>query len=231
MTLSDSLPAACHFTALAYRFAFYDTVVRGRVSLVPDTTFTACRSLYTGGFFRAACPESSHVPWPSPVHTRLDILLSLAGFKLTMRQDSLHVAACNFASPFWVFHRASPLGSHHQVPASYEAVWSLPRPDSHRLVVPSFARRAVVGLTLTDNFTASSLNSLSYTRIWIPSFFCYHSFQIYEFTDSTKMILLQFDAHWRSAYGFSVDISCTRAGRLYPKAFRISACSDVTSVL
>lgn len=149
MTLSDSLPAACHFTALAYRFAFYDTVVRGRVSLVPDTTFTACRSLYTGGFFRAACPESSHVPWPSPVHTRLDILLSLAGFKLTMRQDSLHVAACNFASPFWVFHRASPLGSHHQVPASYEAVWSLPRPDSHRLVVPSFARRAVLGLTLT----------------------------------------------------------------------------------
>ena len=149
MTLSDSLLAACHFTVQAYRFAFYDPVVRGRVSLVPDTTFTACRSLYTGGFFRAACPDSTHVPWPSPLHTRLGILLSLKGFKLTMRQDSLHVAACNVASPFLAFHRASPLGSRHQVPASYVAVWSLPRPDSHRLVVPSFARRAVNYLSLT----------------------------------------------------------------------------------
>lgn len=149
MTLSDSLLAACHFTVLAYRFAFYDSAVRGRVSLVPDTTFIACRSLYTGGFFRAACPYSSHVPWPSPIHTRLGILLTLTGFKLTMRQDSLHVAACNVASPYWAFHRASPLGSHHQVPANYEAVWSLPRADSHRLVVPSFARRAVAHLTLT----------------------------------------------------------------------------------
>ncbi len=51
--------------------------------------------------------------------------------------------------PLWAFHRASPLGSHHQVPASYEAVWPLPQPDLHRLVVPSFARRAVRGLTLT----------------------------------------------------------------------------------
>jgi hypothetical protein len=124
-------------------------VVRGRVSLVPDTTFIACCSLYTGGFFRAAYPDSSHVPWPSPLHTRLGILLTLAGFKLTMRQDSLHVAACNVASPYWAFHRASPLGSPHQVPASYEAVWSLPRPDSHRLVVPSLARRAANYLTLT----------------------------------------------------------------------------------
>lgn len=149
MTLSDSLLAACHFACLAYRFAFYDSSVRGRVSLVPDTTFIACRSLYTGGFFRAAYPDSSHVPWPSPLHTRLGILLTLAGFKLTMRQDSLHVAACNVASPYWAFHRASPLGSHHQVPASYEAVWSLPRPDSHRLVVPSLARRAVQSFTFT----------------------------------------------------------------------------------
>ncbi|CAB3395087.1 protein of unknown function [Kyrpidia spormannii] len=41
------------------------------------------------------------------------------------------------------------LGSHHQMPASYEAVWPLPRPDLHRQVVPSFARRAVSDLTLT----------------------------------------------------------------------------------
>lgn len=42
-TLSDSLLATYHFTLRAYRFALYDQmVVRGRVSLVPDTTVTAC---------------------------------------------------------------------------------------------------------------------------------------------------------------------------------------------
>jgi hypothetical protein len=39
-------------------------------------------------------------------------------------------------------HRASTLGSLHQLPVSYEATWLLPRSDSHRLVVPSLARRA-----------------------------------------------------------------------------------------
>ena len=31
------------------------------------------------------------------------------GSDLTMRQDSLHVTACKFASPFWAFHRCSIL--------------------------------------------------------------------------------------------------------------------------
>ena len=39
-------------------------------------------------------------------------------------------------------HRASTLGFLHQLPVSYEATWFLPRPDFHRLVVPSLARRA-----------------------------------------------------------------------------------------
>ncbi len=39
-------------------------------------------------------------------------------------------------------HRASTLGSLHQLPVSYKATWLLPRPDLHRLVVPSLARRA-----------------------------------------------------------------------------------------
>lgn len=39
-------------------------------------------------------------------------------------------------------HGASALGFLHQLPVSYEATWLLPRPDSHRLVVPSLARRA-----------------------------------------------------------------------------------------
>ena len=40
-------------------------------------------------------------------------------------------------------HGASSLGSLHQMPVSYEATWLLPRPDLHRLVVPSLARRAI----------------------------------------------------------------------------------------
>ncbi len=41
-------------------------------------------------------------------------------------------------------HGASTLGSLHQLPVSYEATWLLPRPDSHRLVVPNLARRAML---------------------------------------------------------------------------------------
>jgi len=39
-------------------------------------------------------------------------------------------------------HGASSLGSLHQMPASFETTWFLPRPDLHRLVVPNLARRA-----------------------------------------------------------------------------------------
>jgi hypothetical protein len=39
-------------------------------------------------------------------------------------------------------HRASTLGSLHQLPVSYEATWLLPRLNFHQLVVPSLARRA-----------------------------------------------------------------------------------------
>ena len=47
-------------------------------------------------------------------------------------------------TPVGGFHRASSLGSRHQMPASYEAAWSLPRLDFHQLVVPSFARRTII---------------------------------------------------------------------------------------
>jgi Na+/serine symporter len=39
-------------------------------------------------------------------------------------------------------HKASTLGSLHQLPFSYEATWLLPRLIFHQLVVPSLARRA-----------------------------------------------------------------------------------------
>ena len=62
-----------------------------------------------------------------------------------MRQDSLYVTACSFASPQnpEAFTGAPSLGSRHQTPASYEAAWSLPRLDFRQQVVPSLARRAV----------------------------------------------------------------------------------------
>ena len=41
-------------------------------------------------------------------------------------------------------HRASTLGSLHQLPVSYEATWLLPRLNFHQLVVPSLARRAIL---------------------------------------------------------------------------------------
>ncbi|MDF2683238.1 MAG: hypothetical protein K0R47_4428 [Brevibacillus sp.] len=41
-------------------------------------------------------------------------------------------------------HRASTLGSLHQLPVSYEATWLLPRLNLHQLVVPSLARRAKI---------------------------------------------------------------------------------------
>ena len=70
------------------------------------------------------------------------------GLEMTMRQDSLYVTACSFASPQnpEAFTGAPSLGSRHQTPASYEAAWSLPRLDFRQQVVPSLARRAI-GLT------------------------------------------------------------------------------------
>lgn len=39
-------------------------------------------------------------------------------------------------------HGTSTLEFLHQLPVSYEPTWLLPRPDFHRLVVSSLARRA-----------------------------------------------------------------------------------------
>ena len=49
-------------------------------------------------------------------------------------------------------HRASTLGSLHQLPVSYEATWLLPRLIFHQLVVPSLARRAIIKSRHTPSF-------------------------------------------------------------------------------
>ena len=88
------------------------------------------------------------------------------GLFLTMRQDSLHVTAYSFCfHSLWSFHRASSLGSHLQMPASYKAAWSLPRLDFHQQVVPSLARRTqqlkfVLLVTLQNHALSVQLFSL-----------------------------------------------------------------------
>ncbi len=95
MFLSDSLPSEMRFRQ-AYTLSLYLSVM-GRVSPVPNHTFHTYRFPYTERFFRAAFPVSSHVPWFSPICTRLNFsLLSFETF-LTIRQNSLYVTVCMFA--------------------------------------------------------------------------------------------------------------------------------------
>lgn len=130
------------FHRLAYRFALYGFAVRRRVSPVPNITVLACRSLYTGEFFRAAYPESSRVPWPSQLFTALGSLLSLSGPISRCGRIHLMLRPASLLHPHGFFTDAPSLGSRHQTSASYEAVWSLPRSDSHRQAMSSLAGRA-----------------------------------------------------------------------------------------
>ena len=65
----------------------------GRASPVPASTLRAFRSQYPGGFFAAAAPGSSRLPWPSPSHSGLGSPFPppLGEVPLTRRQDSRDV--------------------------------------------------------------------------------------------------------------------------------------------
>lgn len=67
------------------------------------------------------------------------------GSILTMRQDSLHVTACKFASltVIELFIGLQLARFRQRLPTSYGTAWSLSRSDLHRLVIPSLARRAL----------------------------------------------------------------------------------------
>ena len=69
------------------------------ISPVPSSTFIAFRFPYAEGFFKAAPPDSSPFPWPSPTYERLGSLLSGYPAKFTTLQNSLHVTDCYFAHP------------------------------------------------------------------------------------------------------------------------------------
>lgn len=96
MFLSDSLPSEIRFRQ-TYTLSLYLSVM-GRVSPVPNHTFHTYHFSYTEGFFRAAFPVSSHVPWFSPIYARLNFpLLSFRRPFLTIRQNSLNVMVCMIA--------------------------------------------------------------------------------------------------------------------------------------
>ena len=109
---------------------------RRRPSPVPRSTFPPFRAPYAGGLVDAASPGASRRPWPSPVLARLGSpLLPLRGlpyrrgrlrFMLRTGESlALHRGLC---------HGASPVGSRLAAAVNYRAAWSLPGPDSHRLV-------------------------------------------------------------------------------------------------
>lgn len=94
----------------AYTLSLYLSVM-GRVSPVPNHTFHTYRFPYTERFFRAAFPVSSHVPWFSPICSRLNFsLLSFETF-LTIRQNSLYVTVCMFARSSYQGYFIHPLST------------------------------------------------------------------------------------------------------------------------
>lgn len=64
-------------------------------------TFHTYRFPYTEGFFRAAFPVSSHVPWFSPIFPRLNFPLFSSETFLTIRQNSLYVTVCMIVCTFY----------------------------------------------------------------------------------------------------------------------------------
>ena len=99
MFLSDSLPSEIRFRQ-AYTLSLYLSVM-GRVSPVPNHTFHTYHFPYTEGFFRAAFPVSSHVPWFSPIMPGLNFPLFSFETFLTIRQNSLYVTVCMIARTFY----------------------------------------------------------------------------------------------------------------------------------
>ena len=143
-TPSDSLPATFHFIFRLIGLFFTACAVQGRVSLVPSTTVSTCRSLYTGEFFRAAFPSSWRVPWPSPKTSGLGTLLS--HFRVAVDGAAGFTASCYGLQIRITGLRPKDLSS--KPPVSCGAAWPLLRPNFHRQVVPSLARRASLRLPL-----------------------------------------------------------------------------------
>lgn len=104
--------------------------VRGRVSPVPWSTFSTCRSPYSEGFLGAVFQVLHTVHWSSPTLSGLDFPLSsiegsfdeAAGFTLCY-----NLLSCLPFLPKVRCYRASTLGFLHQLPIVLPSVLALTR--------------------------------------------------------------------------------------------------------
>ena len=126
MTSSDSRSALPHFVGFsAYRvrrsqstvsvgFRAVSLLGRRRVSPVPTTTLPPFHVPYAAGFFGAASPSASPLPWPSPDCARLGSRLFPYGYRLTTRQTSL------YAADWWVAPSLKKARPHASTPGSLQ---------------------------------------------------------------------------------------------------------------
>ena len=121
------------------------------ISLVPLMTFPTFRFPYAGEFFEAASPESSSLPWPSRCMKRSAFPFSPLRANISTLQNSLYGTDCWFALPSQerILRFTTP-GRPDAVAACYVALWRLPRPDLHRIVIKNM--RSVKPLQGTPNF-------------------------------------------------------------------------------
>ena len=108
------------------------------ISPVPSSTFATSRSPYAGGFFAAAYPGSSPLPWPSLSATAWLPLLPVSGhlFRRCKIHFKLRAAAL---LPFLRGIQRFCTASHPAAQvACYVATCLLPRPDFHRLAHDDF---------------------------------------------------------------------------------------------
>ncbi|MBP2249695.1 hypothetical protein J2Z28_006397 [Paenibacillus xylanexedens] len=126
---------------------------------------TKKKKLRAGEGLPSSRPNFLHMPFP--LHRRVLPRCTSKGFtrsmvfahclkarlSLVLKKKVIFNGAAGFTSCYglWICshfvlkllcHGASTLGFLHQLPVSYEATWLLPRPDFHRLVMSSLARRA-----------------------------------------------------------------------------------------
>ena len=92
---SDSLPSEIRFRQ-AYTLSLY-LLVMGRVSPVPNYTFSYIPFPIYRGIPPCCFPVSSHVPWFSPNLPRLNFPFFSFETFLTIRQNSLYVTVCMIA--------------------------------------------------------------------------------------------------------------------------------------
>src|SRR5437667_4066402 len=85
---------------------------RRRVSPVPTTTLPPFHVPYAAGFFGAAFPSTSPLPWPSPHRAGLGSRLLPCGRPLTTRQNSL------YAADWWVAPSLKKARPHASTPGS-----------------------------------------------------------------------------------------------------------------